>query len=147
MGEPRAERTGGGMRPAPGRGTAEGRRRLEDAVSSVLGAVLMLAVLMTLVPGMILLRGAISDEMDAQREAAERAAWCARNPAIGPPTCDDDGPMPGYACTEVQAGAWLCTTEGAADVGPERNITGPTASPTPPSATPSVPTAPLIEDP
>ena len=127
MGDRAKGRVGAGQRPLR-----------DDAVSSVLGAVMMLAVLMTLVPGMILLREAVSAEMDAQREAAERAAWCARNPAIGPPTCDEDGPMPGYACTEVEGDAWLCTLEPAPDVGPERNVSAPTASPTPVVRVPTV---------
>lgn len=81
----------------------------DGGVSTVLGALLMLAVMMTLVPGMILLRSAISDEMDAQREGAERAAWCARNPSVGPPACPSSGPLPGYECKEIEADAWLCT--------------------------------------
>lgn len=103
----------------------------DEGVSAVLGALLMLAILMTLVPGLILMRDAIADEMEAQREAAERAAWCARNPSIGPPTCEDAGPLPGYDCREVELHTWLCTRE--------------TPDPTrddPPLPPPTIPTAP-----
>lgn len=81
----------------------------DDGVSAVLGAFLMLALLATMLPGVILLRAAVSDEMAAQREAAERAAWCARNPDIGPPGCAARGPMPGYACDEVELEVWVCS--------------------------------------
>ncbi|HET6405846.1 MAG TPA: hypothetical protein VFH78_14480 [Candidatus Thermoplasmatota archaeon] len=93
----------------------QGERDRDRGVSAVLGAILMLAVLMTLVPGMLLLRDAVADEMSAQREAAERAAFCARNPSVGPPACDNAGPMPGYDCRAVDGiDAWLCTPPGIA---------------------------------
>ena len=69
---------------------------------------MMLAVLMTLVPGMILMRDAVAAEMEAQRLAAERAAWCARNPSVGPPACEDLGPLPGYECREIELDTWVC---------------------------------------
>lgn len=85
----------------------------DTAVTAVLGAILMLALLMTLVPGAILLRGALSDEMQAQREAAERAAWCARHPDVGPPACDPrPPPMIGYECREVGPDVWVCAPPG-----------------------------------
>ena len=96
--------------------------RSDDAVSAVLGAILMLALMMTLVPGAIMLRAAVSEEMDAQREAAERAAWCARRVDIGPPACPERGPMPGYSCTEVDMDVWVC--------GREAGVAVPTAVPT-----------------
>ena len=81
----------------------------DEGVTAVLGTVLMLAVLATLIPGAMLLRAAISEEMDAQRAAAERAAWCARHPGVGPPTCElREPPMVGYDCAEVEADVWLC---------------------------------------
>lgn len=86
----------------------------DHGVSAVLGAFLMLALMATMLPGVILLRAAVSDEMAAQREAAERAAWCARHPDIGPPDCAARGPMPGYACEEVELEVWVCSR--AADV-------------------------------
>ena len=81
----------------------------DTAVTPVLGTLLMLALLATLIPGAIILREAFSAEMEAQREAAEVAAWCARHPEIGPPDCPARGPMPGYACEEVEAEVWVCT--------------------------------------
>lgn len=112
----------------------EGRGADERGVSAVLGSLLMLAVMMTLVPGMILLRGAIADEMAAQREAAQRAAWCARNPSIGPPTCEAQGPLIGYECEEVGADAWLCTPqeEGPVPEPPKSPPDPPTPTPLPP---------------
>ena len=92
----------------------------DDGVSSVLGALLMLAVTMTLVPGVLMLRAAWADEMEAQKEAAERAAYCARNPAVGPPTCEARTIMDGYDCHEVGGGTWLCAPKNS------------TALPTPP---------------
>lgn len=94
----------------------------DDAVSSVLGAILMLALMMTLVPGAIILREAVSAEMDAQREAAERAAFCARNPLVGPPMCEPFSAVPGYACVEVEGGAWLCTPQNATPTTPTIGI-------------------------
>lgn len=82
--------------------------RDEDGVAAVLGAVLMLALMMTMVPGAMLLRTAVVDEMAAHREAAERAAFCARNPEVAPPACPEQGPLPGYSCDPVAGGTWLC---------------------------------------
>lgn len=80
----------------------------DDGATAVLGALLMMALMMSLVPSAMMLRTAIADEMQAQREAAERAAWCARHPEIKPPTCPDTGPLPGYECELVAADAWVC---------------------------------------
>lgn len=85
----------------------------DDGVSAVLGAFLMLALLATMLPGVMLLRAAVSDEMAAQREAAELAAWCARHPDIGPPDCPMRGPMPGYRCEEVELEVWVCSRTAA----------------------------------
>lgn len=81
----------------------------DNAVTAVLGGVLMIALMMMMVPSALMLRAALVDEMDAQREAASRAAWCARNPTHGPPTCPEAGPMPGYDCEPVDEAAWVCT--------------------------------------
>lgn len=91
-----------------GRGRAAGR---DGAVSAVLGGVLMLALMMTLVPGAVLLRQAMSDEMDAQREAAERAAFCARHPGSKAMGCDKAGPLPGYACEQAATDVFVCVPE------------------------------------
>lgn len=108
---------------------------------------MMLAILMTLVPGMILLRGAIADEMDAQRAAAEQAAWCARNPAVGPPTCDERGPLPGYDCREVELNTWVCTPT-MSPVAPTPTVPlsapTPTPVPTPTAVTPPPTVSPAI---
>lgn len=105
--------------------------RDDVAVSSVLGAVLVLALMLTLVPGAVMMRAAVSDEMEAQREAAELAAFCARNPAIGPPTCDARGPLPGYACQETQVDVWVCTRPSVPTVSPPVPSTPPTVSSSP----------------
>lgn len=97
----------------------------EEGVSSVLGTLLMMGLMMTLLPGAIMMKSAWDDEMAAQREASERAAYCARHADVGPPTCDAREPMVGYDCRAVEAGAWLCTA---------RNGT----TPTPPTPTPIV---------
>lgn len=100
----------------------------DDGVSAVLGTFLMLALMATMLPGVILLRAAVSDEMAAQREAAELAAWCARHPGIGPPDCPMRGPMPGYSCEEVELDVWVCSR--APDV---TNVTVLNATPTVPT--------------
>lgn len=103
-----------------GKRKREGKRkegRADAGVSAVLGGIMMIALMMTLIPGAVLMRGAISDEMEAQRMAAERAAWCARHPTVGPPTCEPIAPMPGYDCEETARGVWLCTMETEPPVG------------------------------
>lgn len=74
----------------------------------MLGSVLMLSVMAMLIPGALMMKAAIGAEMDAQREAAEKAAFCARHPEIKPPQCDARGPLPGYQCREVDVDAWVC---------------------------------------
>lgn len=89
--------------------------RSEDSdagISTVLGTMLMLALMLTLVPGAMLMRAAVSDEMQAQREAAERAAYCARHERVGPPTCKEATPMRGYDCVETEGGVWVCRPQG-----------------------------------
>lgn len=77
--------------------------------SAVLGTVLMLGMMMSLVPGMIMLKNSVADQMSAQRELAERAAYCARNPNVGPPTCFYEKSIPGYECSENdQTGVITC---------------------------------------
>ena len=116
-----------------------GRRWKEDAgVSAVLGAILMLALMMTLVPGALLLRQAMSEEMAAQREAAELAAFCARHPQAKNAGCEAFGPLPGYRCEETATDVFLCMPADA----PVPTVAAPTApapSPAPvaPSAVPS----------
>lgn len=106
-----------------------GRARADEGVSAVLGAILMLALMMSLVPGAMLLRQAMSDEMAAQREAAERAAFCARHPASRVVDCREFGPLPGYRCEETATDVFLCTPD------------DPLALPTPTvTAVPAVPT-------
>ena len=93
----------------------------DDAVSAVLGALLMLALMMSMLPAMITLSNenkalaeARADETRAERERAELAAWCARNPDVGEPTCQDAYPMRGYSCHPAPPGGFLClraTTE------------------------------------
>lgn len=68
----------------------------------------MMAVLM--VPAMQMV-AANKDYMAAEAEAAQRAAWCARNPDVGSPTCPDHSPMPGYDCVYAKP-AWVCTPPG-----------------------------------
>lgn len=80
----------------------------DDGVTPVLGTIMMLALMATLVPGALLMRAAMAEEMEAHRSAAEHAAWCARHPEVGPPDCDARGPMPGYSCEEVEVGLWVC---------------------------------------
>jgi hypothetical protein len=87
----------------------------DDAVTPVLATIMMLALMATLIPGAILMRDAFSAEMEAHREAAEHAAWCARNPDIGPPDCASRAPMRGYECAEVESGVWVCTRTLAAN--------------------------------
>jgi hypothetical protein len=95
----------------------------DDAVSSVLGSVLMLSILAMLLPGALLLKGAIGDEMSAQREAAEHAAYCARHPEVHAPACPPSGPMEGYDCREVEADTWLCSPSAPTAVTPPVNAT------------------------
>lgn len=80
----------------------------DEGATAVLGALLMMALMMSLVPSAMMLRTAIADEMQAQRDAAERAAWCARHPEVKPPTCPERGPLPGYECEPLAADAWIC---------------------------------------
>lgn len=111
-------------------------------VSSVLGAIMMMGLLATLIPGAVLLRAAISDEMRTQRELAEQAAWCARHPTVGLPDCPANDPMPGYDCTEVELDTWLCTMT---PVTPTPAVVTPQtpATPTMP-VTPTVPNVPNV---
>lgn len=81
---------------------------MDDAgVSAVLGAVLMMSLTVMMVPSAILLKNALVEEMDAHREAAERAAYCARHPEVGKPTCLDRAPLAGYRCEPVGR-AFVC---------------------------------------
>ena len=88
----------------------------DEGATAVLGAVLMLSLMLMMVPSAVMLKSAISEEMDAQREAAERAAWCARHPEIGPPACVERGPLPGYRCEALAGGAWLCRLDADANL-------------------------------
>jgi hypothetical protein len=108
----------------------------ESGVSAVLGCILMLALMMSLVPGALLLRQAMSDEMAAQREAAERAAFCARHPGSKVADCRDIGPMPGYRCEETATDVFLCMP--AEDVVP--TAPPPPAPPTLAAPSPTAPT-------
>ena len=93
----------------------------DDGATAVMGAVLMLSLMMMMVPSAVMLKSALTDEMNAHREAAERAAWCARHPETGPPTCVLRGPLPGYRCDTIGGDAWLCRPEGV-DL-PKGNLT------------------------
>lgn len=108
----------------------------DQGVTAVLGAILMLALMMTLIPGALMLRAAVSEEMEAHRAAAEQAAWCARRPEIGPPDCPDRGPMPGYLCREVELEVWVCGRGQEEALAPNLTAGVPTlpASPTPRTA-------------
>ncbi|HUR69198.1 MAG TPA: hypothetical protein VM370_08125 [Candidatus Thermoplasmatota archaeon] len=110
----------------------------DRAVSSVLGTMLMLAIMATLIPITMMTRQAVSDELQAQREAAERAAFCARNPLVGPPTCVAHGPLPGYTCTTTGADVWVCAPPGAPQGPSPSGSTTPT--PIPVLTSPTVPT-------
>lgn len=88
----------------------------DDGVSAVLGSILMLSLTVMMVPSAVLLKQAVVDEMDAHREAAERAAWCARHPERGPPDCPDAAPMPGYACEPLARDRWVCAPPGPTTV-------------------------------
>ena len=72
----------------------------------------MIALMLTLVPGAVLLRQAMSDEMQAQREAAERAAFCARHPNSKAVDCKYSGPIPGYRCEETATDVFVCVPDG-----------------------------------
>jgi len=70
-------------------------------VSAVLGSVLMIGVSAAMVPSMIQTMGAYQDALQAQREASEHWAYCARHPFVttGPygwpcdaPDAPDDTP-------------------------------------------------------
>jgi len=100
------------------------KERPESAVTSVLGTILMLSLLAMMLPGALMLKASVEDEMAAQRDAAEHAAYCARNPGIGPPACPAPGPMPGYACTQVASTrSWVCAPQDAST-----NVTAPNAT-------------------
>lgn len=86
-------------------------RRRDEGVSAVLGGILMIALMMTLVPGAVMLRQAMSDEMAAQREAAERAAFCARHPGSKAMGCPSVGPLPGYRCEAAATDVFVCVPE------------------------------------
>lgn len=111
----------------------------------------MLALMMTLVPGAVLLKQAVDDQMAAQREAAERAAFCARHPSSKAMGCNRMGPLPGYACEEAATDVFVCVPEdlGAAlpdlvEVPPGLRDEGPPAPatmPSPPPVCPGVPQA------
>lgn len=90
-------------------------RRDDSAVSAVLGTLLMLALMVSMLPAMLALsdetRALAEAQMDAtraERERAERAAYCARNPDVGAPYCDA-APLPGYSCvTRPSDAALVC---------------------------------------
>lgn len=109
----------------------------------------MLALMMTLVPGAVLLRQAMSDEMDAQREAAERAAFCARHPHAKTMGCDRMGPMPGYACEQAATDVFVCVPEALDPKDIPRLVPAPppAATPTPATPTPATPTPPATPAP
>lgn len=111
----------------------------EEGVTAVLGTVLMLALLLTLLPGAIMMRAAVSEEMDAQREAAELAAYCARNPDVGPPVCDQRGPLPGYQCAQTELDVWVCTRPAPTPV-----VIAPAVTTAPTVSTPLVTTSPAL---
>ena len=119
-------------------GSARSRRMGDGGVTAVLGAILMLALMMTLVPGALLLRQAIGEEMAAQREAAELAAFCARHPNARNAGCEAYGPLPGYRCEETASDVFLCVPSSA----PVPTLPAPAAVPTTPPVTPVVPPAP-----
>ena len=123
--------------------TRRGRARGDEGVSAILGGILMLALMMTLVPGAILLREAMSDEMAAQREAAERAAFCARHPHSKVMDCKGMGPLPGYRCEETATDVFLCMPEAAPL--PDPALATPSAPA--PSPLPTVPSAPTVATP
>lgn len=81
----------------------------DDGVTAVLGTMMMLAMMAVLaVPVM----GLVNDNkalLEAERIATQKAAWCVRNPDVGPPECPSYGPMPGYDCRYVKPGTWVCT--------------------------------------
>lgn len=83
------------------------RKPNDSGVTAILGTMLMLAMMAVLMVPAMNLVNANKDYMAAQAEAAERAAFCARNPDIGPPTCPETSPMPGYECTYAKP-AWVC---------------------------------------
>ncbi|HWG91761.1 MAG TPA: hypothetical protein VNZ52_13005 [Candidatus Thermoplasmatota archaeon] len=67
------------------------------AVSAVFGTFLMLMLTITMVPVVVQLFTAQRDAMNAEREAAEHAAYCARNPDGY--RCEDYDVVPGYECS------------------------------------------------
>lgn len=90
------------------------RRRYRDAaVSAVFGTMLMLALTASMMPLVLELMGTQRDALAAEREAAELAAHCARNPAAD--RCARYELPPGYRCapaTQATVEVLLCRREG-----------------------------------
>jgi hypothetical protein len=89
----------------------------ERGASAVVGSVLMLALTVGLAASAVPMFHAFGDEMDAQRVAAEQAAWCARHPSATNGSCSIYGngaAPPGYACSGPNgAGVVVCAPQGA----------------------------------
>lgn len=91
------------------RGTRR-RDELEDAgTSPVVGVMLMLLVAMPTVLGIGMFLDSFERNLEVQREATERAAWCAEHPNRewpGEGECPDAGPR-GFECEESPDGSYL----------------------------------------
>lgn len=83
----------------PGRPHATPRER-DQAASNMVAMLLGLGIVVTLVGPMWMLTDSIMDAMNAQRQAADKASWCARHPDRpwpGEGECPDPGPR-GWEC-------------------------------------------------
>jgi hypothetical protein len=88
----------------------------DSAATAVLGTMLMMGLMMSLIPGVLLMVGegrqlaeAQTDAARAERERAEFAAWCARNPQTENPNCPSQNLPPGHECKRLPDDAYLCT--------------------------------------
>lgn len=80
----------------------------DEAVTPILGTLLMLALMMTLVPGAIMLKNEWSkvqnaqyEAMQTEREAWEKEAFCNRNPSMGSPDCPQNDFLSRWNCQEM----------------------------------------------
>lgn len=82
--------------PQPSHGDERDR-----GTSNVIGLLMAMGIVVSLMGPVYMLAGSIMDTTQAQREAAEKAAWCSRNP-------DQEWPGEGE-CPTLGPRAWTCT--------------------------------------
>lgn len=80
----------------------------DEAVTPILGTVLMLPMMMGLLVTGMATFDAMQDAMRAQAESAELSAWCARNPHLEDDRCPERM-APDYDCKETAPGTMVCT--------------------------------------